>query len=793
MLQPGTQIGRYEVQRKLARGGMGTVYVAHDPVLGRMVALKVFLGDLDVPDAHERFAREARAAASLNHTNIVTIYDFGEVDSQPYIVMEYIQGETLAEIIRRRTPVPVSEKLRWLEELCAGVASAHKMDVIHRDIKPSNLMVDRTGRLKILDFGIAKIVSSLGSSMTAVIGTPGYMAPEQLLGQPVDARTDLFAAGVVGFELLTYEEAFPGDSFTTVTHRIITEDVRRVSEVVPDVPETLSALIDKALQKDPANRFQDAESLRVALHRIRRSMESAEHDGSALTIISPMAGPPRKVGTGTSKKPAAAGARTAELTPPPDPAAEREAVAKARAAKVDASLERAEACLRSGDVPRAQAACREALTLDPQHAAALALDQRITAKLAQQRAASLLADARSELERGALTRCKSLLEEARQVDPSAHDAKLERELRLARVDQERLRHRSETANKTIAVARAALERGDVEAALACAREALTLDPNSEEARDIELAALRGLEDVTSDRPTRQADDDEEEEQDEVTIIATPRLTPSPRPAPPPVPAAASTTTATPTPAPSVATQTSAPAPSPTAPLPGSAPAPSTTSVPAPAPAVPAKARTTTPPAPVVPRPNPLLKVRDGARNLPIGPAIAKVRGATSGLVARARTLSQRQLMIVAGAAALLLGIAAVVAYLLLRTPAVAATGVVVIEATPWAQITAITGEDGVNRLAAPEPTPLSTSLPAGTYTITLSGPPPASEARTVTVDVAADGVTVSPLTRFRAPTSEEYFTKYFGGEAPATTPTDETSSPEAAPTQPSAPAPGATP
>src|SRR6478736_1499335 len=168
MLQPGTQIGRYEIQRKLARGGMGTVYVAHDPVLGRMVAVKVFIGDLDVPAAAERFRREARAAASLNHTNIVTVFDFGEVASQPYIVMEYIQGETITEIIRRRTAVPLAEKLRWLEDLCAGAASAHKMDVVHRDIKPSNLMIDRTGRVKILDFGIAKIVNSLSKSVTAV-------------------------------------------------------------------------------------------------------------------------------------------------------------------------------------------------------------------------------------------------------------------------------------------------------------------------------------------------------------------------------------------------------------------------------------------------------------------------------------------------------------------------------------------------------------------------------------------------------------------------------------------------
>jgi len=286
LLQPGTKIGRYQVQRKLARGGMGTVYVAQDPMLGRMVAVKVFVGDMDVPDAAERFAREARAAASLNHTNIVTVFDFGEVGSQPYIVMEYIQGDTMAEIIRRRTAVSLAEKVRWLEELCEGVASAHKMGVVHRDIKPGNLMIDRSGRLKILDFGIAKIVNSLAANITAaVIGTPRYMAPEQLLGHPLDARSDIFAIGAVCFELLTYEEAFQGDSFSAITHKVINEDVRRLSDLVPEAPPELCAIVEKSLQKNPADRYEDAESMRVAISRVRRPLEDPGiRDISASTV-----------------------------------------------------------------------------------------------------------------------------------------------------------------------------------------------------------------------------------------------------------------------------------------------------------------------------------------------------------------------------------------------------------------------------------------------------------------------------------------------------------------------------
>ena len=179
MFEPGTQVGRYEIQRKLGRGGMGSVYVAHDPVLGRMVAIKVFAGDLDLPDARERFSREARAAAALSHPNIVTVYDFGEYESQPYIVMEYVAGETLAGFIRRKTPVTLADKVRWMEELCAGAGYAHQMQLVHRDIKPANLMIDRSGRLKILDFGIARMLG-LASNNSVMIGTPGFMAPEQI-------------------------------------------------------------------------------------------------------------------------------------------------------------------------------------------------------------------------------------------------------------------------------------------------------------------------------------------------------------------------------------------------------------------------------------------------------------------------------------------------------------------------------------------------------------------------------------------------------------------------------------
>src|SRR6185295_5730423 len=177
-----THISRYEIKSLIGRGGMGDLYLALDPNTNRLVALKLLNATLDSTELRERFSREARALASLNHPNIVNIYDTGEFEDSPFIVMEYVRGETLAEMIKRRATLSVSKKLKLMEELCAGLAQAHEAGIIHRDIKPANLMVDQQGRLKILDFGIARVAEGnktrLGLPLTQVnmmIGTPGYM------------------------------------------------------------------------------------------------------------------------------------------------------------------------------------------------------------------------------------------------------------------------------------------------------------------------------------------------------------------------------------------------------------------------------------------------------------------------------------------------------------------------------------------------------------------------------------------------------------------------------------------
>jgi len=374
---------------------MGTVYVAHDPVLGRMVAVKVFAGDLDVPDARERFSREARASAALNHPNIVTVYDFGEYGSQPYIVMEYVPGETLANVIRRKVPVAIADKLRWMHELCSGAGYAHQMSVIHRDIKPANLMIDRAGRLKILDFGIARMLG-IASNTSVMIGTPGYMAPEQITGEPVDHRSDQFSIGVVFYELLSYTEPFPGDTLPAITHRILNDQPKPLLGVIPDVTHEIAAIVDQALKKNIAERFSDTDAMRSAISRVRRQFNSDDSwNGATLPTgrdITPPVSPPgtpagtppggMNRGTGSSRRRTGNAVGVAQLTPPPDPRrTDREALARRRAAQVEAALAQARQLVADQQLEAALDACQQALTLDESHAGALELELEIETAL----------------------------------------------------------------------------------------------------------------------------------------------------------------------------------------------------------------------------------------------------------------------------------------------------------------------------------------------------------------------------------------------------------------------------
>ncbi len=252
------RFGKYQVIEKLGQGGFGVVYLGRDPDLKRLVAIKTCSSG----DRHfqERFFREAEIAAGLQHPNVVTVFDLGEQDDgTPYMVQELLTGEDLSEVIARRGAPSVATRLRYLLEIAAGLRYAHSRSVIHRDIKPSNVRVLDDGRVKILDFGIAKLLRAdhaLTRTGTA-LGSMGYLAPEQVEGRTVDQRADIFSFGCLAYELLTGQQPFGDDDTSAVLNRLLHQEPAPIEELWPECPPALAECIVRCLRKDPAERYQD--------------------------------------------------------------------------------------------------------------------------------------------------------------------------------------------------------------------------------------------------------------------------------------------------------------------------------------------------------------------------------------------------------------------------------------------------------------------------------------------------------------------------------------------------------
>ena len=280
--------GRYQISRKLGAGGMANVYLAEDQDLGRRVAIKI-LDDRHARDDQfvERFRREAQNAGGLSHPSIVSIYDRGEAEGTYYIAMEYVEGRTLKELIVARGPSPIGIAIDYTRQILSALRFAHRSGIVHRDIKPHNVIVDSDGRVKVMDFGIARAGTSQMTEAGSIIGTAQYLSPEQARGAPVDQTSDLYSTGIVLYELLTGSVPFNGDTPVEIAMKHLSKTPEPPSTHRPEIPRDLDYVILRALAKDPSERYHSAEEMDSDLERIARGIGvSAETAEAATSVLS---------------------------------------------------------------------------------------------------------------------------------------------------------------------------------------------------------------------------------------------------------------------------------------------------------------------------------------------------------------------------------------------------------------------------------------------------------------------------------------------------------------------------
>ena len=518
------KIGKYEILETLGRGGMGVVYRAMDPRIGRMVAIKMMTAEVAAdPDYLNRFYREAQSTGILQHPNIVVVHDLGDQDGVPYLVMEYLEGEALDKILARRRELSLPEKLGILIAVLNGLHYAHQRGVVHRDIKPANIMVLRDGGVKIVDFGIARLGNMQLTKTGNVVGTINYMSPEQINGIVVDGRSDVFSAGVVLFELLTLTLPFEGSDTTTTLMKILHEPPPPLKNFIVTPPE-LENVLRQALAKNRDERFQSAADFAFELTRIQEGLnremvndylESAkrwmERDdfGKAKELLQQVL----KVDTqqreacelmnrvqaemqrrqraqqlgqlradaedamNSSRFDDALAIAEQALTVGPDPywsaLRDRAAEAVGRKNKFDAALKRAHTAYSNGDLELATRELEEAVKADPANEQVKALQAGLAKKVEernrQQHVADALDVARKEVAARRFNPALEALKRAEATDPNNVEIQALRKMAVAGLEQETRRRDLDKASSEI---ENALKFGDVDGAWAKVNDAL---------------------------------------------------------------------------------------------------------------------------------------------------------------------------------------------------------------------------------------------------------------------------------------------------------------------------------
>ncbi len=464
---------------------MGVVYLALDPDIDRLVALKLLR--VDSEEMRDRFLREARSAGRLQHPNIVTVYDVGRHGESPFIAMEYVAGQTFAELIQHRAPLSLSRKLALAAQLCGGLAYAHRAGLIHRDIKPGNLMLNDEGLLKILDFGIARMVDASVTMSGILMGTPSYMSPEQIDGT-VDSRSDIFSVGAVVYELLTYRQAFPGGSQHRIMEAVLHGTPAPLSQFDADIDQELNAILERALEKSPARRYQTLADMKEAITGVSRRLDAAYGEET----IAPSTPTAADLGV-TATTPPLPSSRPRTATPG-SRGISRAALAQRRAAQVATHLDAARKAYDDGDLEAALEAAEQAAVFDPDDLRVLDLIEQVRTATENRQFQGLLVQARERLQAGAFTDAFRWLAELRALRPADADATaLEHDLVRAAEARAEQRTRERAVAAALTRARESVEAGAFESAASAAAEVLAQDAGQPEALAIQGLAASVLE------------------------------------------------------------------------------------------------------------------------------------------------------------------------------------------------------------------------------------------------------------------------------------------------------------
>ena len=532
-----TKLGKYENLEVIGRGGMGVVYKAVDPAIGRLVAIKMITGGFsDDPNLLKRFYREAQSTGTLQHPNIVTVYDLGDDAGTPYLVMEYLEGETLEAVIRSRREMLLSEKLSVMVMACDGLDYAHRRNVVHRDIKPANIILPKDGGLKIVDFGIARFGNERFTRTGQVVGSIYYMSPEQINGEESDAGTDIYSTGIVLFEFLTGELPFTGRDTASVLMKILRDPVPSLSTYLRDYPAELDQMLARALAKSRHDRYPTIEEFAFDLQRLQEELRreliggylrSAElcieqsewvkakdnlrqilkldrQNTRANELVRLVQSRIQKQQTKDQVNQFRARAEEAlrlrqwedavafleqaiELEPNPEIAQQRDSIRQQRW-DFSQAIARAENAHRAGELEVAQRAVADALRVDPDDTQAKALKAIIAKELADQakrkQIEDLLAEARQEISAQKITAALELLKRAQAIDPGAADVQ---QLAAIAGTAQQQQKRKQALEKITTDIEDLLNRDEFGTAVSKADEALAQFPN-----DSGLLRLRGF-------------------------------------------------------------------------------------------------------------------------------------------------------------------------------------------------------------------------------------------------------------------------------------------------------------